>query len=227
MDLQLTSDPSLPLLAAPQPWSIELAEGERLNSLTHLLGLILAVGAAALLITRAAQTGEPLRVFSASVFGLTMIALYAASTLFHGLQGPAKERWAKADHCAIYLLIAGTYTPFTLVTLHGPLGWCLLGFVWCLAAVGIGKELWWDRHALPAVPLYLLMGWCGVAAGASLMRNLRGQGWRWLLAGCLCYSIGLVFYLLGRRVRHAHGIWHLFVLGGTASHFITVLKVIG
>ncbi|WLT32091.1 hemolysin III family protein [Geothrix sp. PMB-07] len=227
MDLQLTSDPSLQALAAPRPGISDLPEGERLNTLTHLAGLALALGASAFLITRAAQGGELLRILSASVFGFAMIALYAASTVFHGLRGPAKERWAKADHCAIYVLIAGTYTPFTLVTLHGPLGWSLLGFVWCLATLGIGKELWWDRHALPAVPLYLLMGWCGLAAAGPLVRKLGSQGSLSLLAGCLCYSIGLVFYLLGRRLRHAHGIWHLFVLGGTASHFITVLKVLG
>jgi hemolysin III len=123
-------------------------------------------------------------------------------------------------------LIAGTYTPFALVTLRGPRGWSLFGFVWLLAAIGIGKELWWNRSELPSVPLYLLMGWCGLATASPLAHGLRGQGWMWLLGGCLFYSIGVVFYALGRRVPHSHGIWHLFVLGGTASHYVTVLKFV-
>jgi hemolysin III len=201
-------------------------QGERLNSITHLLGLALAVVGSAVLIAQAARRGEPLQIISFSIFGLSMILLYAASTLYHSSQGAPKERWAKVDHCAIYLLIAGTYTPFTLVTLHGPLGWALFGFVWSLAATGICKELWWGRDSVPSVPLYLLMGWCGAAAAVPLVHGLRGHGWMWLLSGCLMYSIGVVFYAMGRRVPHAHGIWHLFVLGGTASHFVTVLKFV-
>jgi hemolysin III len=200
--------------------------GERLNSITHLLGLALAVTGSIVLIAQAARLGDSLRIVSFSIFGLSMILLYGASTLYHSSQGAPKERWAKADHCAIYLLIAGTYTPFTLVTLHGPLGWGLFGLVWSLAATGISKELWWGRHSTPSVPLYVLMGWCGVVAGIPLVHGLRGHGWVWLLGGCLFYSIGVVFYGKGRQVPHAHGIWHLFVLGGTASHFVTVLRFV-
>jgi len=227
MALQLSTDPFLPALPAPRPAWWNLSQDERLNSLTHLLGLLLALPGTAFLIGRAARGGDALKLISFGIFGLSMIALYAASTLFHSARGPAKERWAKADHCAIYLLIAGTYTPFALVTLRGPLGWGLFAFVWALAILGIAKELWWDRSSLPAIPLYLLMGWCGLAAGLPLARHLQGQGLKWLLAGCLLYSLGVAFYLLGRRMRHAHGIWHLFVLGGTASHFITVLRFVG
>jgi hemolysin III len=201
--------------------------GERLNSLTHLLGLALAVVGSAILIAQAAQGGSLLKIISFSVFGLSMIVLYAASTLYHSVQGASKGHWAKADHCAIYLLIAGTYTPFALVTLHGPQGWWLFGLVWSLAAVGISKELWWGRHTAPSVPLYILMGWCGAVAGAPLLHGLHGQGWAWLLGGCVLYSVGIVFYALGDRMRHAHGIWHLFVLGGTASHYVTVLRFVG
>jgi hemolysin III len=201
--------------------------GERLNSLTHLLGLALAVVGSAILIAQAAHGGDLLKIISFSVFGLSMIVLYAASTLYHSAQGASKEHWAKADHCAIYLLIAGTYTPFALVTLHGPQGWGLFGLVWSLAAVGISRELWWDRNTVPSVPLYILMGWCGAVAGVPLLNGLHGQGWMWLLGGCALYSVGIVFYALDHRVRHAHGIWHLFVLGGTASHYITILRFIG
>jgi hemolysin III len=200
--------------------------GERLNSITHLLGLALAVAASTILISQAAQRGGILQIISFSVFGASMIGLYGPSTLYHSIQGASKKRWAKADHCAIYLLIAGTYTPFTLVTLHGPLGWCLFVFVWSLAATGIGKELWWGRASAPSVPLYLLMGWCGLAAAVPLAHGLRGPGLIWLLSGCLFYSVGVVFYALGNRVPHGHGIWHLFVLGGTASHYVTVLKFV-
>jgi len=203
-----------------------MSHGERLNSITHLLGLALAMAGSVVLIAQAAQSGGSLHIFSSRIFGATMILLYGASTLFHSSEGPSKVRWAKADHCAIYLLIAGTYTPFALVTLRGPIGWSLFGFVWLLAAIGICKELWWNQNSLPSVPLYLLMGWCGLAAASPLAHGLRGQGWKWLLGGCLLYSIGVVFYALGRRVPHSHGIWHLFVLGGTASHYVTVLKFV-
>ncbi len=203
-----------------------MQHGERLNSLTHLVGLGLALSGSAVLITRALQSGDGIKILSFSVFSLSMIILYAASTLFHSTQGPAKDRWAKVDHCAIYLLIAGTYTPFTLVTLHGALGWVLFGLVWFLAAVGISKELWWGRHSMPAVPLYILMGWCGITAAMPLVHGLRGQGWIWLLSGGLFYTFGVVFYALDQRLPHAHGIWHLFVLGGTVSHYVTVLRFV-
>lgn len=201
-------------------------QGERLNSVTHLMGLALAVVGSAVLLAQAIQGGQALTVISVSVFGLTMIALYAASTLYHSTQGLRKARWAKVDHCAIYLLIAGTYTPFTLVTLHGVVGWCLFAFVWVLALVGICKELWWGRETIPSVPLYVLMGWCGLAAGVPLMEGLHDQGWLWLLAGGLLYTVGIVFYVLDKRLKHGHGIWHLFVLGGTASHYFTVLHFV-
>jgi hemolysin III len=202
-----------------------MQEGERLNSITHLLGLALAVTGSVVLITQASHGGGLRQIVSFSIFGLTMILLYGASTLYHSSQGAPKERWAKADHCAIYLLIAGTYTPFALVTLRGALGWGLFSSIWSLAAAGICKELW-GRNSVPSVPLYILMGWSGVAAGVPLIHGLRGQGWMWLLGGCLLYTIGVVFYAMGRRVPHAHGIWHLFVLGGTASHYVTVLKFV-
>ncbi|MDE2402070.1 MAG: hemolysin III family protein [Burkholderiales bacterium] len=200
--------------------------GERLNSATHLVGLALAVVGSAVLIGQATHAGNVLKIVSFSIFGLSMIALYAASTLYHSFRGATKERWAKVDHCAIYLLIAGTYTPFTLVTLRGTLGWTLFGFVWALAIVGICKELWLGRDTVPSVPLYVLMGWCGVVASVPLMDGLQGQGWWWLLAGGLLYTVGIVFYVIDTRMRHAHGIWHLFVLGGTASHYFTVLRYV-
>ena len=200
--------------------------GERLNSLTHLLGLALAVVGAAFLVRRALPALSALRLLSFAVFGLSMIALYLSSTLFHGLAGPVKERWAKADHCAIFILIAGTYTPFALVTLGGPKGWGLFGVVWSLAALGIVRELRAGREAAPALGLYVAMGWSGVLVGAPLIHGLHGPGWQWLLSGCLFYMIGVVFYVLGDRIPHSHGIWHLFVLAGTTSHYFTVLRFV-
>ena len=200
--------------------------GERFNSLSHLLGLGLALAGSVLLVTRAAQEGAPLQLLSFSIFGLSMVLLYGASTLYHSRRGAAKERWAKADHCAIYLLIAGTYTPFALITLHGLRGWALFGLVWSLAALGIIRELGAAVGSAPSALLYVLMGWCGAVAALPLVRGLHGQGWLWLLLGCLSYTVGVGFYSLGRRLPHAHGIWHLFVLGGTASHFVTVLRFV-
>jgi hemolysin III len=200
--------------------------GERFNSWTHALGLALSVLGAAALMQEALKHGHWRHVVGFGAFGLTMVVLYGASTLYHSTQGARKALWAKADHCAIYLLIAGTYTPFALLTLHGPLGWGLLAFVWVLAAIGVCKELWWGRDTVPSVPLYVLMGWCGIVASKPLVEGLHQQGWIWLLAGGLLYSVGIAFYALSDRVKHAHGVWHLFVLGGTASHFVTVMNFV-
>jgi hemolysin III len=196
--------------------------GERMNAASHLLGLLLALIGAPALILHASEGGDLRKVIVVSVFAITMVALYAASSLYHCTRGPRKEAWAKADHCAIYLLIAGTYTPFTLITLDGWLGWGLLALEWTLALIGIGKELHWGRDTVPSVPLYVAMGWAGIFAASSLVEGLHDQGWMWLLCGGLFYTVGVVFYALDGRLKHAHGIWHLFVLGGTASHFFTV-----
>lgn len=196
--------------------------GERMNAVSHIAGLGLALLGAPALIIHAAAGGDLRKIIVVSVFGLTMVALYAASSLYHCARGHRKERWAKADHCAIYLLIAGTYTPFMLVTLHGWLGWGLLILEWSLALIGIGKELRWGRDSVPSVPLYIFMGWAGILAASSLVEGLHEQGWMGLLCGGMFYTVGVIFYALDGRMKHAHGIWHLFVMGGSASHFFTV-----
>lgn len=198
--------------------------GERLNGYTHLLGLVLALVATVLLLARTVPTGDPARIAGALVFSLSAVALYAASTLFHSTRGRRKRFWERADHCAIYLLIAGTYTPFALVTLRGPWGWLLLATVWSAALFGIGRELLQSGGAAskPPLALYIGMGWLGVAAAVPLAARLESGGLAWLLAGGVLYTVGTVFYSNRWGLRHAHGTWHLFVLAGTASHGVAV-----
>jgi hemolysin III len=196
--------------------------GERLNGYSHLLGLVLALSAVGLMLAKTLPTGDPAKIAGALVFSLSAVALYAASTLFHSTRGRLKLFWQRADHCAIHLLIAGTYTPFALVTLHGVWGWWLLGAIWFGAFVGIRHELRATATSKPSLPLYIGMGWLGVCAAAPLAARLDGAGLAWLIAGALLYSAGTVFYRNRFGFRHAHGAWHLFVLAGTVSHFVSV-----
>lgn len=196
--------------------------GERFNSATHAAGLLLALGGAALLLGKVLPQGDPARTAGAMVFALSMVALYGASTLFHSTRGAVRLFWQRADHCAIYLLIAGTYTPFALVTLHGPWGWALLAAIWSVAVFGIRRELRPGTAATPSLRLYVGMGWLGVLAAAPLAARLDPGGLAWLLAGAVLYTAGTVFYRNRRGWAHAHGLWHLFVLGGTACHFVSV-----
>jgi len=138
-----------------------------------------------------------------------------------------RQHFRQADRLMIIILWGMVVVALALSSLHDTLGWALFGFVWALAIVGICKELWWGRETVPSVPLYVLMGWCGVAAAVPLMKGLQDEGWMWLLAGGVLYTVGIVFYVLDKRLRHAHGIRDLFVLGGTTSHYFTVLKFVG
>ncbi|MGZ5685954.1 MAG: PAQR family membrane homeostasis protein TrhA [Usitatibacter sp.] len=201
--------------------------GERFNGYTHLAGTLLALGGAATLITLGAMRGDPWRIVSFSVYGATLCLLYLASTIYHSTRGRAKAVFRKLDHSAIYLLIAGTYTPFALVTLRGAWGWSLFGGVWGLAVVGIVQELWLARGArLVSLVIYLLMGWMALAAFSPLLDALSWSGLSWVALGGLVYTAGIVFYLYDERFRHWHGIWHLFVLGGSAIHFAAILKFV-
>jgi hemolysin III len=198
--------------------------GERFNSLTHLFGSVLAVAGMVILITLSAQQGDPWKIVASSIFGAMLVLLYTASTLYHSLRGRAKDVLRKFDHCAIYLLIAGTYTPFTLVTLRGSWGWSLFGVIWGLAIFGIVQEIWFARGARwLSLAIYVLMGWMALIAVLPLMRELSGGGFAWLVAGGAIYTLGIVFYLFDEKWPPAHGIWHLFVLGGSAAHFVTVM----
>jgi len=198
--------------------------GERFNSITHLVGAVLAAASGVLLVVVAARGGDPWKIVSFSVYAAMLLTLYMTSSLYHSVRGAAKDVLRKLDHCAIYLLIAGTYTPFTLVTLRGTLGWWMFGVVWGLALAGIAQEIWYATGArILSLVIYVLMGWLAVIGVQPLVAALGWAGFAWLAAGGLLYTGGIVFYALDHKVRHGHGIWHLFVLGGSICHYVAVL----
>ncbi|HEX3096561.1 MAG TPA: hemolysin III family protein [Usitatibacter sp.] len=198
--------------------------GERFNGYSHLAGTFLAAGGAAALVRIAASSGGAARIVGVSVYGAALVLLYLVSTIYHSIRGRAKDVFRKLDHAAIYLMIAGSYTPFTLVTLGGAWGWALFGIIWGLAAVGIVQELWIARGPrVLSLAIYVLMGWLAVVALVPLFRALSWNGMAWLVGGGLLYTVGIVFYAYDERFRHWHGIWHLFVMAGSAAHFTAVL----
>jgi hemolysin III len=200
-------------------------QGERLNGYTHLAGSVLAVAGAVTLIDLASRHADPTRLVSFSVYGATLCLLYLASTLYHSTRGRAKALLQKCDHCAIYLMIAGTYTPFALVTLNGtPDGWTLFAAVWTLAVVGILQELWIAKGMrVTSLTIYLVMGWLALIALTPLIERLSWNGFYMLLGGGLIYTVGVVFYLFDERFRHWHGIWHICVLAGSAVHYAAIV----
>lgn len=198
--------------------------GERFNGITHLMGTVFAAAGTAVLVVLAARLGDPWKIVSFSIYGFMLFALYALSTLYHSTRGKLKSLFQKLDHCSIYLLIAATYTPFTLVTLRGAWGWSLFGVIWGLAALGIAQEIWLGKGArVLSVVIYVLMGWLSVMAIKPLIAALTPAGFVWLAAGGLFYTGGIIFYALDAKLRHGHGIWHLFVLAGSASHYLAIL----
>ena len=198
--------------------------GERFNSISHLLGAALAFVGLTVLVVFAVQQADPWKIVSFSIYGVTLVLLYSASTLYHSWRGSAKVFFQKIDHAAIYLLIAGTYTPFTLITLHGPWGWSLFGAVWGLAIAGIVLDsLHKGGKRTLQISIYILMGWSILVAMYPLSQNLPKGGILWLVAGGVFYTGGIVFYVLDKKLRHGHGIWHLFVLAGSISHYLAVV----
>ncbi len=196
---------------------------ELANAVTHGFGLLASLVGLPVLVLAAMARGERLMVIGASVFGATLIALYAASTLYHAIPHPTlKQRLRVVDHAAIYLLIAGTYTPFTLGVLRGAWGWSLFGIVWTLAALGVLFKLkFGPRFQRASTAMYIAMGWVIIIALKPLMEALPSAGLMLLGAGGLLYTGGCVFYLAKRS--WSHPVWHLFVLGGSACHFFAVL----
>ncbi len=199
-----------------------LAE-EVASAVTHGLGALLSIGAGAVLVTLAAQTRDLWTIVGASVFVGTLVLLYTASTLYHAIPFVRAKAWLKTlDHCAIFGLIAGTYTPFLIGGLRGPWGWSLLAVIWALAALGITFKLFFTgRFKVASTMVYVGMGWLIVVALGPLREALPGSTLAWMVGGGLAYTAGTAFYL--SRRRFAHAIWHGFVLAGSACHFAAVL----
>lgn len=203
--------------------AISLQE-EIANSISHGLGFLLAIASLAVLVLSARRLGNTRFLVGASVFGGTMVVLYLASTLYHSLTHDGAKRFFRLlDHSAIFLLIAGTYTPFAVGVLRGPWGWTLLTIVWSLAVTGIAiKAIYGTRHSWISITLYLLMGWLAIVAVKPILLLVPLPGILWILAGGVAYTGGLVFFA-APRLRYGHFIWHLFVMAGTTCHFFAVL----
>jgi hemolysin III len=198
------------------------------NSVTHGLGTALGVAALVLLVTAASRGGGgAVRLAAAVVFGATLVLLYAASTLYHALPQPrAKHVFKVLDHAAIYLLIAGTYTPLLLITLRDSGGATLLWIQWGLAAAGVSAEAFWTyRPRWLSVAVYLAMGWLAIVRVEVIAAEMSAPGFRWLVAGGLAYTLGTIFYVV-KRVPYFHAVWHLFVLAGSACHFVVVWRYV-
>ncbi len=197
---------------------------EIFNSITHGIGVLLSIAALVLLIVFSSIYGSTSHVVSFTIFGVTLILLYTASTLYHSFQKPAVKRLFKIfDHSCIYLLIAGTYTPFLLVTLRGVLGWTLFGVIWFLAITGVVLKVFFvHRYEIISTTAYILMGWIIIFAIKPLIDSLPTGGIIWLVSGGLAYTLGVIFYVW-RKMPFNHAIWHLFVLGGSICHFFAVL----
>ena len=212
---------ALPLLEQTQSLGEEIA-----NSISHGIALLAAVFATPFLIIAAVDRGDIADIVGTSVFAATMLLLYLTSTLYHALpRNKAKQIFQILDHGAIYLLIAGTYTPFTLGVLRGTWGWTLFGLIWGLALAGVLlKAIGGVRYPTLSTCLYLAMGWLVLIAVKPLWLLVPAWGLFWLLAGGIAYTVGVAFFVIDERVRYSHFIWHLFVIAGTACHFVAVFR---
>jgi len=196
---------------------------EKLNVITHAIGLILSIAALVVLIVHASYNGSARHIVSFTIFGASLILLYSASTLYHYSQKPNIRRKLNiVDHASIYVLIAGTYTPFTLVTLKGPLGWTIFGITWGIALIGIFFKLFYTgRFDKISTIAYVAMGWIIIFAINPLIENLPLNGLYWLLTGGISYTIGAVLYSI-KKIKYNHAIFHIFVLFGSFAHFMAV-----
>lgn len=200
--------------------------GERFNAYSHLIGAVLAVAGLVLLVMKAAEDFSPYKMAAALTYGICLMLLYLGSTLYHSIPQPrAKAVLQKIDHCMIYLLIAGSYTPFTLITLQGGWGWSIFGVSWGLALLGIVQELTIGRRSEKrrlSMLIYVVMGWLIVVAVYPLVQNLSAAGLFWLVLGGLLYSGGIYWFVNDQKIRHGHGIWHLFVMVGSLAQFVCI-----
>ncbi|NKQ09727.1 PAQR family membrane homeostasis protein TrhA [Pseudomonas sp. SST3] len=201
--------------------------GEKLNAWTHLAGGVLALIGTVWLLVLAAMDGDIVKIVSVAIYGFTLVLLYSTSTLYHSVRGRAKVIMQKLDHLSIYLLIAGSYTPFCLVTLRGVWGWWLFGIVWSLAVIGMLQEIKPRSEArVLSIVIYAVMGWIVLVAVKPLLGALGTAGFSWLVAGGVSYTVGIVFFAYDHRFRHWHGIWHLFVIAGSLLHFVAILRYV-
>ncbi|MEQ6328706.1 hemolysin III family protein [Pseudomonas chengduensis] len=199
-------------------------QGEKFNAWSHLIGAVLAAIGAVWLLVLASSTGDLWKIVAVAIYGVTLLLLYSISTLYHSMRGPAKRVMQKLDHLSIYLLIAGSYTPFCLVTLRGPWGWTLFGIVWSLALIGMLQEIKPRSEArVLSLIIYAVMGWIVLVAVKPLIAALGMTGFKWLAAGGVLYTVGIIFFAYDSRFRHWHGIWHLFVMAGSLLHFVAIL----
>ena len=197
---------------------------EYLHAATHGVGVILSILGLSWMLTLSVSVGDPWRIAASSIYGASLIMLFLASTVYHGMHASKhRELFKMLDHCAIYLLIAGTYTPFLLVAMRGTAGWWLFGTIWVLATAGIIKKLVL-KHRYPKLALasYLGMGWLAVIIAPQMATAIGANGLAWLLAGGLCYTIGAVFYA-AKKLPFNHTVWHVFVLGGGICHFLGIV----
>ena len=198
--------------------------GEKFNAWTHLIGAVLAAIGAVWLLVLASFTGDPWKIVSVAIYGVTLVLLYSISTVYHSVSGPRKKVLQKLDHLSIYLLIAGSYTPFCLITLRGAWGWTLFGIVWGLGVIGMLQEIKPRSEArVLSLIIYAVMGWIVLIAVKPLIAALGMTGFKWLAAGGVLYTVGIIFFANDSRFRHWHGIWHLFVMAGSLLHFVAIL----
>lgn len=198
-------------------------DGERFNAVSHLIAAVLALLGATVLVVLAALRGDVWKVTSFAIYGAALVLAYSVSTLYHSLRGPAKRIFRKLDHQVIYLLIAGSYTPFCVITLRGPWGWSLFGVVWALAVLGMLQEFRRNKDArVLSVVLYVVMGWIALVAVVPLLEALGPAGFGWVAAGGVFYTVGIVFYAFDEKFPYCHGIWHLFVAAGSATHYFAI-----
>ncbi|MEO2182953.1 MAG: hemolysin III family protein [bacterium] len=202
--------------------------GERLNSISHLLGAVLALIGLGALLAVAVQSGDAVLLASFSIYGVTLVLLFTMSTLYHSFHPPKLKALFKLfDHVAIYILIAGSYTPFMIVSLDTMTGWLILGLVWTLAVVGILSEVFLEGRSIKVIQvlIYLGMGWACSLDLVALKAGLGAVGFSWVVLGGLAYTSGVIFYIADKlnRLKHAHGMWHFFVLIGAIAHFVAII----
>jgi len=211
-------------MQTPRPHTEYSVIEEVVHAITHGVGVLLSIAGLSWMLYLSIVAADPWRIVASSIYGATLIMLFLASTVYHSMHASKhREVFKLLDHCAIYLLIAGTYTPFLLVAMRTDTGWWLFGTIWALATAGIVKKLWF-RHRFPKVALasYLAMGWLVVVAAPQMAEAIGPNGMAWLLAGGICYSVGAIFYAL-ERIPFNHAVWHVFVLGGGVCHFFGIV----